>query len=160
MKRLQTTFIFAFLVAAVLFIVVFLLGGLAFHTILASFFDETVPSFAYMKIPLAAFFILTNLSLIAGLLFGIYTTHLYRKNCLFELQMERGLDRSAFSFLASGLGALLAALYLFLNTGNFLISVFFLFLTCVLFAVSQVLFLLSDVVNRGRKLREENDLTI
>ncbi|MDY3118922.1 MAG: DUF2975 domain-containing protein [Peptoniphilus sp.] len=102
----------------------------------------------------------SGLFLLLALAFGLYTTFLYEKGQLFTEAMTRGLDRVAFCFLATAAGFLLLCIYLVLNVQR--ITLFFLFfLPAVLFASAALFFfLLSDVTEEGRRLREENDLTI
>ncbi|MDD7363414.1 MAG: DUF2975 domain-containing protein [Firmicutes bacterium] len=122
--------------------------------------DEPFAAYNYMATPLFVFFFVMGINLIVAIIFGFQTTALYSRDRLFERPMERGLERTALAFLTACLAALLEAIYILLNVQSVFVASPFLLLVCLFLLASQLFFLLSDVIRRGRVLREENDLTI
>ena len=121
------------------------------------------PSFApylYMVPVALTLFALIGLSLVAAILLGIYTTFLYGKGKVFEPPMEKGLNRTGFAFSASSLLTFLFGLYLGINFGSFSLFVASLSFVGIFLLAACLFFLLADVVEKGRILQVEHDLTI
>lgn len=68
-------------------------------------------------------FALIGFSIMAAILSGMYTTYLYGRSKVFELPMEKGLNRTGLAFLASSLFTFLFGLYLGINLGSFAVFV-------------------------------------
>ncbi len=147
MKRLQTTIIAVVLAAAILSVGAFfaIIGSALVKAWVLK--DATFTIYLPLIPASLAFWGISGAFLLAGLAFGLYTTFLYAKGRLFTPAMVRGLERVGLCFLGAGLSFLLLAIYLAVNVQ--LAALFLLFF-----------FLLVDVVDEGRRLREENDLTI
>ena len=121
------------------------------------------PSFApylYMVPVALTLFALTGLSLMAAILSGMYTTYLYGKGKVFELPMEKGLNRTGLAFLSACLFSLLFAIYLAVNFRSFSLFAALLLFVGLFLLAAFLFFLLADVVEKGRKLQDEHDLTI
>ena len=119
------------------------------------------PSFApylYMVPVTLVLFALIGPSLMAAILSGMYTTFLYGK--VFELPMEKGLNRTGLAFLSACLFSLLFAIYLAVNFRSFSLFAALLLSVGLFLLAAFLFFLLADVVEKGRLLQDEHDLTI
>lgn len=160
MKRLQTTFIAVTLAAA-------MLSTSAFFALIGSALgkawvlkDSSFTIFLPLIPACLAFWGSSGAFLLAGLAFGLYTTFLYAKGRLFTVAMVRGLERVGLCFLGACLSFLLLAIYLAVNMQLAALFLLFFLLAALLAAAALFFFLLADAVDEGRRLREENDLTI
>ena len=160
MKRLQTTIIAVTLAAAILSVS-------AFFAIIGSALvkawalkDATFTIYLPLIPASLAFWGISGAFLLAGLALGLYTTFLYAKDRLFTVAMVRGLERVGLCFLGAGGSFLLLAIYLAVNLQLAALFLLFFVLALLLAAAALFFFLLADVVDEGRRLREENDLTI
>lgn len=160
MKRLQTTIIAVTLAAA-------MLSTSAFFAIIGSALvkawvlkDATFTIYLPLIPATLAFWGASGAFLLAGLAIGLYTTFLYAKGRLFTTAMVRGLERVGLCFLGAGGSFLLLAIYLAVNLQLAALFLLFFVLALLLAAAALFFFLLADVVDEGRRLREENDLTI
>lgn len=160
MKRLQTTIIAVTLAAA-------MLSTSAFFAIIGSALvkawvlkDATFTIYLPLIPATLAFWGTSGAFLLAGLAFGLYTTFLYAKDRLFTAAMVRGLERVGLCFLGAGGSFLLLAIYLAVNLQLAALFLLFFVLALLLVAAALFFFLLADVMDEGRRLREENDLTI
>ena len=160
MKRLQTIFIAAILAASIL-------STSAFFALIGSALgkawvlkDNTFTIFLPLIPTCLAFWGASGAFLLAGLAFGLYTTYLYAKGRLFTAAMVRGLERVGLCFLGACLSFLLLAIYLAVNLQLAALFLLFFLLAALLAASALFFFLLADAVDEGRRLREENDLTI
>ena len=122
--------------------------------------DPTFAPYLYMVPVTLTLFALIGLSLMAAILSGMYTTYLYGRGKVFELPMEKGLNRTGLAFLASSLLTFLFGLYLGINLGSFAVFVSSLLFVCLFLLPAFLFFLLADVVEKGRLLQDEHDLTI
>lgn len=122
--------------------------------------DPTFAPYLYM-VPIAlTLFALIDLSLMAAILLGMYATFLYGKGKVFELPMEKGLNRTGLAFLASSLLTFLFGLYLGVNFGSLTIFIASLLFVGLFLLASFLFFILADVVEKGRVLQDEHNLTI
>lgn len=122
--------------------------------------DPTFAPYLYMVPVSLALFALIGLSLIAAILSGMYTTFLYGKGEVFELSMEKGLNRTGLAFSASSLLTFLFGLYLGINLRSSAVFVGSLLFVGLFLLAAFLFFLLADVVEKGRVLQDEHDLTI
>lgn len=122
--------------------------------------DPTFAPYLYMVPVALTLFALIGLSLMAAILSGMYTTYLYGRSKVFELPMEKGLNRTGLAFLASSLFTFLFGLYLGINLGSFEVFVSSLLFVGLFLLPAFLFFLLADVVEKGRLLQDEHDLTI
>ena len=160
MKRLQTTIIAVVLAAAILSVSAFfaLIGSILVKAWVLK--DATFAIYLPLIPATLAFWGTSGAFLLAGLAFGLYTTFLYAKGRLFTTAMVRGLERVGLCFLGAGGSFLLLAIYLAVNLQLAALFLLFFVLALLLAAAALFFFLLADVVDEGRRLREENDLTI
>ena len=122
--------------------------------------DPTFAPYLYMVPVALTLFALIGLSLMAAILSGMYTTYLYGRGKVFELPMEKGLNRTGLAFLASSLLTFLFGLYLGVNFGSLTIFIASLLFVGLFLLASFLFFILADVVEKGRVLQDEHDLTI
>lgn len=122
--------------------------------------DPTFAPYLYMVPVALTLFALIGLSLMAAILLGMYATFLYGKGKVFELPMEKGLNRTGLAFLASSLLTLLFGLYLGVNFGSLTLFIATLLFVGLFLLASFLFFILADVVEKGRVLQDEHDLTI
>lgn len=160
MKRLQTTIIAVTLAAAILSVSAFfaIIGSALVKAWVLK--DATFTIYLPLIPASLAFWGISGAFLLAGLAFGLYTTFLYAKGRLFTAPMVRGLERVGLCFLGAGGSFLLLAVYLAVNVQFAALFLLFFLLALLLAAAALFFFLLADVVDEGRRLREENDLTI
>ena len=160
MKRLQTTIIAVTLAAAILSVSAFfaIIGSALVKAWVLK--DATFTIYLPLIPASLAFWGISGAFLLAGLAFGLYTTFLYAKGRLFTVAMVRGLERVGLCFLGAGGSFLLLAVYLAVNVQLAALFLLFFLLALLLAAAALFFFLLADVVDEGRRLREENDLTI
>lgn len=122
--------------------------------------DPTFAPYLYMVPVALMLFALIGLSLMAAILSGMYTTYLYGRGKVFELPMEKGLNRTGLAFLASSLLTFLFGLYLGINLGSIAVFIASLLFVGLFLLPAFLFFLLADVVEKGRLLQDEHDLTI
>lgn len=160
MKRLQTTIIAVVLAAAILSVSAFfaIIGSALVKAWVLK--DATFTIYLPLIPASLAFWGISGAFLLAGLALGLYTTFLYAKGRLFTPAMVRGLERVGLCFLGAGLSFVLLAIYLAVNMQLAVLFLLFFLLALLLGATALFFFLLADVVDEGRRLREENDLTI
>lgn len=160
MKRLQTTIIAATLAAAMLSVSAFfaLIGSALVKAWVLK--DATFTIYLPLIPASLTFWGASGAFLLAGLALGLYTTFLYAKGRLFTAAMVRGLERVGLCFLGAGGSFLLLAIYLAVNVQLAVFFLLFFLIALLLGAAALFFFLLADVVDEGRRLREENDLTI
>ena len=160
MKRLQTTIIAVVLAAAILSVGAFfaIIGSALVKAWVLK--DATFTIYLPLIPASLAFWGISGAFLLAGLAFGLYTTFLYAKGRLFTPAMVRGLERVGLCFLGAGGSFLLLAIYLAVNMQLAALFLLFFILALLLAAAALFFFLLADAVDEGRRLREENDLTI
>lgn len=160
MKRLQTTIIAVTLAAAILSVSAFfaIIGSALVKAWVLK--DATFTIYLPLIPASLAFWGISGAFLLAGLAFGLYTTFLYARGRLFTPAMVRGLERVGLCFLGAGGSFLLLAVYLAVNVQLAALFLLFFILALLLAAAALFFFLLADVVDEGRRLREENDLTI
>lgn len=160
MKQLQTTIIAVVLAAAILSVSAFfaIIGSALVKAWVLK--DATFTIYLPLIPASLAFWGISGAFLLAGLAFGLYTTFLYARGRLFTPAMVRGLERVGLCFLGAGGSFLLLAVYLAVNVQLAALFLLFFLLALLLAAAALFFFLLADVVDEGRRLREENDLTI
>ena len=160
MKRLQTTIIAVVLAAAIMSVSAFfaIIGSALVKAWVLK--DATFTIYLPLIPASLAFWGISGAFLLAGLAFGLYTTFLYARGRLFTPAMVRGLERVGLCFLGAGGSFLLLAVYLAVNVQLAALFLLFFLLALLLAAAALFFFLLADAVDEGRRLREENDLTI
>lgn len=122
--------------------------------------DPTFAPYLYMVPVALTLFALIGFSIMAAILLGMYTIFLYGRGKVFELPMEKGLNRTGLAFLASSLLTFLFGLYLGVNFGSLTIFIASLLFVGLFLLASFLFFILADVVEKGRVLQDEHDLTI
>lgn len=118
------------------------------------------PEFSNMRYPLLILLEFVFLVTVLALIFGFSCLILYKKDCIFDKRMYRGLQNIGLSFIAGIFLMILIIFYTNLNLSASITNVFIYFGIFIYLIISQIFFILSDLVSEGISLKEENDLTI
>lgn len=122
--------------------------------------EDLFPEFSNMRYPMLILCEIVILSLVFALATGFKCLILYKDGNIFQKSMLRGLQNIALSFVCCIFSMILMIFFTNLNLSGSITNLFLCFGIFIFLVISQIFFILSDLVSEGIVLKEENDLTI
>lgn len=150
-----------FLVGASLIVLIFALLFASYELIaISKKVAEFFPEFSNMKIPMLVLCEIIVFATIFALGTGFRCLIFYGNGNIFQKPMLRGLQNIGLSFVLSIFAMILIIFYTNLNLDGSITNLFVGVGIFIYLLLSQIFFILSDLVAEGTRLKEENDLTI
>lgn len=118
------------------------------------------PEFSNMRYPMLILCEILIFAVIFALATGFRCLILYKNGDIFQKSMLRGLQNIALSFVCGIFSMILMIFFTNLNLDGSITNLFLSFGIFIFLVISQIFFILSDLVAEGIDLKEENDLTI
>ncbi len=151
----------SFFIGGLILICILILGAGEFFILKYSpLAAKSLPGFSHMAIPMAILSTGVVLSLILGLVFALRSLISYSRNLVFLNKMVVALENTGFAFFAACLFTCLIIFYTCFNIDGSITNLFALFFLIICLLISQIMFLIADVVDRGVDYKKDSDLTI
>lgn len=156
MKKFRGGFLGLTMIVAIIILIV----SMCFINNFSKFMAQMYPEFSYMRIPMLLLADASVISIISAILFGIKALSLYVRDEIFVKNMKITLENIGLAFCVGAILILLMIIYTNFNIAGSITNLPLSAGVVLLTIISQIFFLLRDLIVKGIDLKEENDLTI